>query len=154
MTTVRQSLESHLQAAAATLAPQPAVRAGEPAIPGGLLIAYWFEGYHAWPIGSGANSMKFVQRSSRWGIRAYYPQSQTPTPDADSACEDWVVAATEAVERELWGHIGLDGAATGGESVLSRDAQAGWHKDANGADYRTVEWTLDALLSEVFTIAR
>ena len=146
MPTVQESVKAFLEAVAATLAPVPAVRAGETSLLGAApMLTYWFSGFPTWQ----SNSMAYTQRIERWGIRASYPIPATLESGSNDAVEAWMVAATKAVEAQFWGDVSLAGASTGKGALLG-EAQPGW---VEGTSYRVVTWQLDAYLSQVTPIA-
>ena len=146
--TVRTAIDALLSTAAATLSPVPTVRAGEPEIVAEPTVAYWFADWATWE----ANTLSETQRISRWGIRLYWPLRQTIAATSGPDIEDWMVAAVSAIDAEMWGHVGLLGAATGEGAVLS-DARIGYADDLQGGQSRVAEWTLDVFLSNVAPIA-
>ncbi len=146
---VQSVLEGYLATVAATMT-APActtVWGGEPDNVNTPAVAYWFLGTRTWE----ANTLTRTQELEGWRIRLYLPLAARFTPDARIA-EAWVVAFSNGIRAQLYGHIGAGGANTGQGMELT-DALPGYWQVPTGTICRTVTMDWWAQLTDVHPIA-
>lgn len=146
---IATEIGSLLTSAAASVAPPTAdVRAGEPDVVNVPTFAYWYTGTGTWD----ANTLSVTQETSDWHIRVILPAGPRFVP-ADQALDDWLERAVSAIRGQFYGHVGLNGAASGGGLELT-DAKAGWIAVPNTQFERVVDMDLRVLMAAVHAIAK
>ena len=145
---IATAIHGYLAAAAATMTgPQvTAVRPGEPDVVDLPTIAYWYTGTGTWD----ANTLSRTQETSDWHIRVYLPAGARFVP-IDGNIEDWIETLVGAIRGQLFGHVAMGGAATGGGLYLS-DAVSGW-APVNNILTRIVDMDLKVMRAAVHVIA-
>lgn len=119
---------------------------GEPDVVNLPTLAYWYVGQRTWE----ANTFSYTQERECWHIRGYLPVgSRFVAGNVD--VEGWIVTLVGAIRGQLYGKVGLNGAATG-EGITLSDATPGWAQVGNQL-CRVVDMDLDAYLSNVHSIA-
>lgn len=122
------------------------VQAGEPDVVDLPTIAYWYMGVRTWE----ANTLSYTQELQDWHIRVYIPVGPVFVPQAGTI-EDWLASIVDAIRGQLYGHVALSGAATGGGLELS-DAKPSW-ADVGAQWCRIADMDLEAMLANVHPIA-
>lgn len=148
-TTALSTLETHLVAAGTAITPAITdVSAGEPGVPPGACIRYWYTG-----DGDPKRMGRFVLNGESLGeqvtVRAYWPVATRDKAPA-AALEAAVRALKVAIKTAINGDIDLGAAC---ESVWIDDAQAGWLQ-LDGGTWRTLTVPLVLDMTDTDTIAR